>query len=268
MPGLAAALVQVGHVVEVLQVLGQGIDAVGRQPQRLAHVADGRAGPIGDHFGGHSGPLAAVFLIKILDHLFPPLVLEIDVDVRGLVALAAHEPLEQQVHPLGIDGGHAQAVTDRRIGGRSASLAEDAAAASEADQVPDGEKIGLVTQLGDQAQLMLHELPDLLGNALGITPPRTGPGQPRQVAPAAFGRRGQFFGIFITQLGERKRAAIGDLQRPPQRVGRRGKSRGDFLHGPQVPLGVGKQVRGGFGHSEPWRMAVNTSCSGRRWGTW
>ena len=58
-------------------------------------------------------------------HFLAPLVLEIDVDVGGLVPLAADEPLEQDVDPIGIDRRHAQAIADRRVGRRAASLAED-----------------------------------------------------------------------------------------------------------------------------------------------
>ena len=120
---------QVGLVVEMLQPLGQRVDPLERQAQGLAHVAHRRARAVGDHLGGHAGPLAAVLLVEILQHLLAPLVLEIDVDVGGFVPLAADEPLEEHVHPLGIDRRDAQAVADGRIGRRAASLAEDAAAA-------------------------------------------------------------------------------------------------------------------------------------------
>ena len=83
--------------------------------------------------------------------------LEIDVDIGGLVPLAADEPLEEHVDPLGIDGGDAQAIADGRVGRRAASLAEDAPPPGEAHQVPDGEKIGLVVQLRDQLQLVLEQ---------------------------------------------------------------------------------------------------------------
>ena len=106
-------------------VLGQGIDAVERQAEGLAHVADGAARAIGDDLGRHAGPLAAVFVVDVLQHLLAPLVLEIDVDVGGFVPLAADEPLEQHVDPLGIDGRHAQAIADGRVGRRAAALAQE-----------------------------------------------------------------------------------------------------------------------------------------------
>ena len=130
--------------------LRQPIDPLQRHAQGLAHVAHRRAGAIGDHLGGHAGPLAAVLVIEILQHLFAALVLEIDVDVGRLVPLAADEPLEEHVHPLGIDRRDAQTIADGRIGRRAAALAEDAASPGETHQVPNREKIGLVVQFFDQ----------------------------------------------------------------------------------------------------------------------
>ena len=57
----------------------------------------------------------------------------------------------------GIDLGDAQAVAHRGVGGRAAPLAEDALAARELHDVVDGEEVGLVLQLGDERQLVLHQ---------------------------------------------------------------------------------------------------------------
>ena len=77
--------------------------------------------------------VAAVGLVDPLHDDLAPLVLEVDVDVRRLAPLLGDEALEQQVVALGIDGGDAQDVADRGIGGRAAALAEDVLAAGEAD---------------------------------------------------------------------------------------------------------------------------------------
>ncbi len=66
-------------------------------------------------------------LVDLLDDLFAPLVLEIDVDVGRLVALVGQEALEQDFVLVGIDLGDAQAVADGGVGGRAAPLAEDVA---------------------------------------------------------------------------------------------------------------------------------------------
>ena len=105
------------------QVLGQA--------QGLADIADGAAGPVADDGGAERGVVAAVGLVDPLHDDLAPLVLEVDIDVRRLAPLLRDEALEQQVVALGIDGGDAQHVADRRIGGRAAPLAEDVLAARE-----------------------------------------------------------------------------------------------------------------------------------------
>src|SRR6476660_5770566 len=95
--------------------------------------------------------------------------LEIDVDVGSLIALAADEALEEHVHALGIDGRHAQAIADGGIGGRAAALAENVARASKSHEVPDSEKVGFVAQLGDERQFVLKELADFGRDAGRIT---------------------------------------------------------------------------------------------------
>ena len=104
------------------------------KPHGLADLAQRRAAAIADHRGGKPGALAAVFLVDVLDHLLAPLMLEIDVDVRRLVARGADEALEQQIDVGGIDGGDAEAIADGGIGGRAAALAEDVLRAGEAHE--------------------------------------------------------------------------------------------------------------------------------------
>src|SRR4029078_8527607 len=85
-----------------------------------------RAPAIRDHGGGDAGAVASVFPVDVLDNLFAPLVLEIDVDIRWFAPLGRDEPLEQQIGAVGVDFRHAKAETDRGIGGRAAPLAKDA----------------------------------------------------------------------------------------------------------------------------------------------
>ena len=70
--------------------------------------------------------VAPVFPVDVLDDLFAPLVLKIDIDIGRLAPLGRDEPLEQQIGTIGIDLRHAETETDRGIGGRTAPLAEDA----------------------------------------------------------------------------------------------------------------------------------------------
>jgi hypothetical protein len=96
--------------------------------QRLADVADRAAGAVAGHHRRDGGTLAAVLAVDVLDHLLAPLVLEVDVDVGRLLALAADEALEQQVGARGIDRRDAQAVADGGVRRRAAPLAQDALA--------------------------------------------------------------------------------------------------------------------------------------------
>ena len=95
------------------------------RPSALPTSRIARAAAIADHGGGDAGAVAAVAGVDILDHLLAALVLEIDVDVGRLFALGRDEALEQQIDLGGIHIGDAEAIADRRIGGRAAALAED-----------------------------------------------------------------------------------------------------------------------------------------------
>ena len=53
--------------------------------------------------------------------------------------------------------------------------------------------------------------------------------------------------IFVTQLVETERAALGNLDRPRERFGNRGIAAGDLIEGTQVALGVREEPRSGFG---------------------
>ena len=67
--------------------LGQRVYLLFLQAQRLADVAYGAAPSVADDRGCQCGAVAAVFAIDILNDFLAPLVLEVDVDVGGLVAL-------------------------------------------------------------------------------------------------------------------------------------------------------------------------------------
>ena len=88
------------------------------------------------------GVVAAVGVEHPLHDVLAPLVLEIDVDVRRLVPLLGDEALEQQIVAAGIDRGDAEHEADRRVGGRSAPLAEDVLRAGEADDAFTVRKYG------------------------------------------------------------------------------------------------------------------------------
>src|SRR5262249_35052976 len=55
---------------------GERRNRVGREPHRLAGLAQRGSAAIADHGGGEAGAFAPIFGIDVLDHLFTPLMLE------------------------------------------------------------------------------------------------------------------------------------------------------------------------------------------------
>ena len=107
-------------------------------------------------------------IINILDHLFAPLVLEVDVDVGRLVALGRDEALEQKIEVRRIDLGDPEAVADRGIGRRAAALTEDFLRAREAHDVVHGEEVRRVIERGDQLKFVCQRFTRALRNAVRI----------------------------------------------------------------------------------------------------
>ena len=98
----------------------------------------------------------------------------------------------------------AENETDRRIGRRSASLAQNVLAPCHLHDIEDGKEVGGVVQLADQREFALDLGSDLCGHTVGIAQLRPPPGdflKPCLRSPALGNR---FFGILITQLIERK----------------------------------------------------------------
>ena len=181
--------------------------------ERATHVAQRAARAVADHHRRERGALAAIAGIEVLDHLLAPLVLEVDVDVRRLVALARDEPLHQQRQARRIDLGDAEAEAHGRVGSRATALAEDAALAGMAHHVVHGEEERLVTEFGDERELVL----DLGAHALR-GPARPAPAhalrrQQAQVTGRAVPVRDDLPWVLVAQLPEVEAHAAGDRER-------------------------------------------------------
>jgi len=96
-----------------------------------------------------------ILLIDVLQDLFAPLVLKINVDIGWLMALLGDEALQQQIHSRGVDFCYAQRVADCRVGGTAASLAEDSLLACEVDDFLHGQEVVLVLQVTDEFEFVL-----------------------------------------------------------------------------------------------------------------
>ena len=188
--------------------------------KRAAGVAQHAARSIRDDHRGQRGAVAAILVVDVLDHFLAALVLEVHVDVGRFVALLADEALEQRVAAYRVDLGDAQAVADGRVGGRAPTLAQDALAARELDDVVDGQEIRLVLQVADQAQLFLDLGGDRLGHALREAARGAGLRLLAQVGGGRVARRHDLVRILVAQLVQREAAAPRHRQRLRQRLGR------------------------------------------------
>ena len=173
----------IGHVVAIAaapEAGPDGRDLIRRKAQCPGHVTRRTAPPVADDIGCQCRPRPTILAVDVLEDLLAAFVLEIHVDVRRLVALAADEALDQHLHPGRVHLDDAQHETDGRIGGRAAPLAENALAASKAHDVVNREEVGLITQVGNQRQLMLDQPDDPFGRPLRPAPAQSLLGQVAQ----------------------------------------------------------------------------------------
>ena len=92
--------------------VGQSIDLVRRQPQRPSHVAYRSGTVIGTGDRRQRRAATAIAAEDVLQHLFAPVVLEIHIDIRRLVALLGQETRKQHVVLDWIQLSDAQRKTD------------------------------------------------------------------------------------------------------------------------------------------------------------
>src|ERR1700733_6391922 len=133
-----------------LKAACQPVDFRKIQSQCLAHIAQRAAGPVRNDGGGESRALTAVFPVNVLNDLFAPLMLEIRVDVRRLVALLRDEALEQHGHARRINLGDFQTVANNGVSGRAPPLAEYFLRPGILHDVVHGEEERLEIEFGDQ----------------------------------------------------------------------------------------------------------------------
>ena len=112
------------------------VHLLGAEPEGLAHVAHGRAGPVGDDVGHLRRVAAAVALVDVLDDLLAPARLDVDVDVGRPVPGRGQEALEEEAEVDGVDVGDPEGVTDGRVGRRAPALAVDVQRAGRPGRCP------------------------------------------------------------------------------------------------------------------------------------
>ena len=227
---------EIGAAIPPGERLGEIIHEHGIQPQRAAHIAHGAARTVGDNGGRQRGALVGVLAVDVLDHLLAPLVLEIHVDIRRLIALPRNKALEQQRHLHRRHLGDEQAVTHHRVGGGAAALAENIALAGEAHDVVHGEKVVLVLEFADQFQLGIDTPLHL--HRYARRPPGGGAGghQRVQVTAGALALGHYLLGVFVAQLIQAEIAQAGNVQALVKQGRRVQALQGGKLT--QVPLAV------------------------------
>ncbi len=128
--------------------------------------------------------------------------LEVDIDIRRLVAFFRNKTLDKHCHAPRIDLGDAEAVADGGVGGRAAALAEDILRTGVRDDVVHGQKIRLVPEICDQCQLVFNDVDDLLRHAPGPTHLHPLFGQLAQVTRRRLTIRNDFIRVFVAQFVE------------------------------------------------------------------
>ncbi len=229
--GRHLALVLQRFVGELAERLGPGRPPVdplaervglpGCHPRGLRHLPQRGPGTVGDHVRHLRGPVAAVALVDVLDHLLPALVLDVEVDVGRSVALGREEAFEQQAERNRVGLGDPERVTDRAVRRAPPPLAVDVGATAELDDVVQQQEVAGEPELLDDGQLvvdLLHRL-GVLRMALRIEDGRAPPhelAQPRHVVVALGHRR-----IGQLRRGELQveRARLRDVDGPFDRAG-------------------------------------------------
>ena len=171
------------------------------QPQRLADIADRTAGPIADDGCDNGRAISGIALIDILHHLFAPLMLEIDVDIRRFLSLHRKKALEQEIDLCRVHTGDAKAEADDGIGGRTTPLTQNIFSAGIAHNVINREKVSRILQLFDQRQFLVDQRLHLRRDAVSaVMTSGTFPGEIMQMLLRRLAGRHRLVGIIIFQL--------------------------------------------------------------------
>ena len=122
----------------------------------LAHLADGGARSEMNDRRRQPRPVAAIFGIDMLDHLFAAFMFKIHVNIGRLAACFGHEAFKHHRDYIRCHLGNAQRIADHRIGRRPPPLAQDALRAGKFHDVIHRQEIGGKAKGFDNAQFLHH----------------------------------------------------------------------------------------------------------------
>src|SRR5208283_2053856 len=152
------------------------VDLFGWKAEHLADLTHRAPRTIGDDVRRHRGAALAIAPIDILDDLLALVAAgQVEIDIGPLAALFGQEAFEQQLHFDRVDGGDAERVADRAVGGRAAPLRHDLILAAELHDVPYDEKVAGELQLRDDrkfafelaARAIIHRSPSATRARIG-----------------------------------------------------------------------------------------------------
>ena len=125
-------------------------------PESLRHVTDSRLRPVRDDVRDLGGVTPTVLVVDILDDLFAPVGIEVDVDVGLLFTCRRQEALERQIKTDRVNGGDAKRVADSGVCRGSPALAEDSPLLRVRDDVVHDEEVPGKAELLDDRELALE----------------------------------------------------------------------------------------------------------------
>ena len=214
--------------------LGRSVHLARRQVQGPAGIADGGAGshrPEGDDL---RDVVLAVPLYHVLDHLGPPVLREVQIDVGHRDPPWVQEALEDQAVGKGVQIGDAQGVRDDGPGRRAAARThQDPSALGESDKIPHDQKVGGEAHPLDQIELVVQPALDLVGDL------RVAPADPFLAEGAEIACRGvPFWHRERRQMQARELqielAPLSDGEGVPQGLRHLGEYLGHLLGAPHV----------------------------------
>ena len=135
---------------------------------------------------------------------------EIDVDVRWLAALRAHEALEEQAGARGIHRRDAQHEAHGAVRSAAAPLTQNASGPRDLHDLPGGQEVGRDAELRDERELLFDLRRHSAGHAARITPPRALLAQAPELLVRGLSRL-ESTRKLIPQLIQRERELFGHL---------------------------------------------------------
>ena len=208
-----------------------------RQAERLADLTHRRARAIGVDHRDAPGPLVAVARQHHVVDVLAARRLDVDVDVRELVAHRVQEALEREVVPERVDVGDPQEVADQ--GPRGAPAARDVYPhrADVRDDVGDREEERRVAHPSDHRELEMDPVAQafVLGHPPVVDADPASFGEDR--VGAASRRRRELREMHLLQA-EVEPARLGDLERRVAQVRTLGEQQPHRLGRLQPPFGV------------------------------